>query len=183
MACGKIHGKYDDYLEMLKAKHSRLGRELDGDIIVLDSYDGAEHRWTLKKKTSIISFSSQLFTPAIVNSGLSAAESVNILTWQQMIGDEKVCNLFPALEEIYERKKVLRKENPNVFFYKLHDGKMHYLLNQHSLYSRKNYPFLMCNCKRGQGVKDGEHQCTMIMDDEYEETMKRSKRRWDRKRS
>ena len=63
--------------------------------------------------------------------------------------------------------------------YDMHDGKMLYLLTQHSLFNRKHHPFLLCNCKRGAGVQDGNHQCKIINDEEQLRLYNRSKRRWD----
>ena len=58
---------------------------LQGKVIVLDSYDGAEHqKRTHKKKTSILSFSSQMFSAETLAAGASPEESFNILTWQKM---------------------------------------------------------------------------------------------------
>ena len=68
---------------------------------------------------------------------------------------------------------------PKYFMYDMHDGKMLYLLTQHSLFNRKHHPFLLCNCKRGAGVQDGNHQCKIINDEEQLRLYNRSKRRWD----
>ena len=61
---GKVDGGYADYVE-------RMGRGIEdgADVIVIDSFDGAEHSKSNKKRTSLISFSSQLFTPQMINSG------------------------------------------------------------------------------------------------------------------
>jgi hypothetical protein len=42
-------------------------------------------------------------------------------------------------------------EKKKLISYDIHDGKMLYLLAQHSHFTRKNYPFLLCKCKRGDG--------------------------------
>ena len=85
----KIAGDYKTYIEILLQKILKIhNKELSGDIIILDSYDGAEHRKAQKQKSIIILFSSQLISEDLINSGLSAGSSHNILTWLQMLGSE-----------------------------------------------------------------------------------------------
>ena len=51
----KIAGDYKTYIEILLQKILKIhNKELSGDIIILDSYDRAEHRKTQKQKSSII---------------------------------------------------------------------------------------------------------------------------------
>ena len=66
--------------------------------------------------------------------------------------------------------------------YELHDGKMLYLLTQHSLFNRKHKSFLLCSCGRGEGVRNRNHKCTILTDIEQQQWCNRSKRRWDLKR-
>ena len=70
-----------------------------------------------------------------------------------------------------------------VSFFELHDGKMHYLLTQHSLFNRKHKPFLLCKCMRGAGVVDPDHKCELTSHAETLRLHERSGRRWDRRRS
>ena len=52
------------------------------DMIIVSSYDSAEHKNTDKEKLIIISFNSQLFSGHAVSNGMSSvASSFNILTW------------------------------------------------------------------------------------------------------
>ena len=83
---------------------------------------------------------------------------MDILTWQQMRGAEKPCNIFPAvndymLEKFEMRKKMSDMERKRIKFYEPHNGKMLYLLTQHSLYNWKYHPFLLCTCACGAGLK------------------------------
>jgi len=156
----------------------------------MDSYDGAEHRKIKNMKTGIVSFSSQICNATIIKEkGATPASSFNILIWQQYIGDENRSNLFPALTDVYARKRHIREngmekfKDGSVFFYDLHDGKMLYLSTQHSLFNRKHHPFLLCKCQRGQGLVDSEHICEPISHTEQVRFWERSKRRWDSKRS
>ena len=106
------------------------------------------------------------------NNEISTAESFNILTWQQIVADEKLENVIPAIESIYEEKSRLRANSKSIVdgcnfnFYDMHDGKRLYLMTQNSLWSRKNYPFLLCKCNRGNGVVDENHVCQIIDHDD-----------------
>ena len=91
--------------------------------------------------------------------GASPAQSMNILTWQQMIGEENRTNLFPAIQKILEDIEKLKSEGfsdlPDTKFsyYELHDGKMLYLLTQHSLFNQKHFPFFMYMWQRRRSTK------------------------------
>ena len=100
----------------------------------------------------------------------STAESFNILTWQQILADEKLENIIPAVDSIQkEKKKLMESVNAivdecNFNFYDMHNAKMLCLMTQNSSWSRKNHPFLLCKCQRGEGVADQSHECTIIGD-------------------
>ena len=183
---------YDDYVEMLVNKTKKKVTEgedsLRKKVIILDSYDGAEHRKTQSKKVSIVSFSSQLISKNSIRLGMSPASSHNILTWQQMIGSETSQNLFPVLEPIYERKKHMLETAPvclngcDVSFYNLHDGKMLYLLTAHSLHNRRHHPFYFASVN-SQGCINENHECVLIPHEKQSDHWDRSKRRWERRTS
>ena len=69
--------------------------------------------------------------------------------------------------------------NTNIIYFELHDGKMLYLLTQHSLFNRKHFPFLLCKCQRGQGVTDENHECQYVGHEEQCNSWGRSLRRWN----
>ena len=76
-----------------------------------------------------------MFSSLSVKDGGSTAQSINILTWQQMVGDEKAKNIFPAIVDVFEMKKKIREDGgipelPNVKLelYDIHDSKMLYML-------------------------------------------------------
>ena len=102
------------------------------------------------------------------NESISTAESFNILTWQQIVADEKLDHIIPVIKEIYEEKSRLRKNSMIIYndcnfnFYDMHDAKMLYLMTQHLLWNRKNHPFLLCKCSRGDGVLNNNHVCKII---------------------
>ena len=64
----------------------------------------------------------------------------------------------------------------NFNFHDMHDAKMVCIMTQHSSWSRKNHPFLLCKCQRGEGVADKSHECTLIEDDEQLELHNRSEK-------
>ena len=171
---------------MVKA-HKYKGRTLDkGKIMVLDSYDGAEHN----KTTNVVTFSSKLVSEGILKSGVTAGKSMDILTWQQLKCDEKLRTMLPAVTDIFQKRTEMVIQNAHkkisdgseLCFHHLHDGKMLYLLTQHSLFNRKHKPFLLCGCQRGAALEEG-HQCQIISDAETVRLWKRSLRRWNDKRS
>ena len=174
---------------MLGQRYHKRKVIMKGNLMILNSYDGAEHLKTEKTRTSIISFSSKLIGSSIIKCGVTAGGSRNILTWQQIKGEEKPSVLFPAMESQYQSmSRIMEKESDeplipdsNLTFYELHDGKMLYLLTQHSLFNRKHYPFLLCKCQRGQGVRDKTHKCEMISHEETIRLHDRSLKKWTRK--
>ena len=188
MLAAKISGSYEDYLKMMENKYRTKNKILKHDVLVIDSYDGAIHTNTSKGRESIISFSSQMFSQSTVESGDTTAKSLNIMTWQQVRGDENLCTLFPSLKHVFDSQAKIRDRNGNLipgitlWFFALHDGKMLYILTQHSLYNCCHHPFLLCKCKRGEGVNNENHECKIISDDDQVYYWERSLRRWNDKR-
>ena len=187
----RIKGDYGYYISLLENKHKEKKRIIkrDDNTIVIDSIDGAEHLRSKNSITSIISFSTSLMAAEwIRKKEVSAGSSLNILTWQQLQGTESWEAMMPAVEEYFTLKYQLRQDltrtnRNNYFFYDLHDGKMLYLLTQHSLWNRKHIPFILCTCRRGEGVVDYEnHQCSLKTHSSQVQSYERSRRRWDAKK-
>ena len=109
------------------------------------------------------------------------------MTWQQVQGTENLETMIASTSKYFEEKKEVRdniedEKRKNYCYYDLHDGKMLYLLTQHSSWSRKFHPFLLCECKRGEGVKNNNnHQCKLIDSKTQVELFDRSARRYNRK--
>ena len=101
----KIVGSYESVLKMMYDKHAMKDHKLVGNVICLDSFDGAEHMRSRKKRVSLISFSSQLFSKDTIKKGCTTSSSGNILTWQQFLAEEKASTIFPAVRTTYEEKK------------------------------------------------------------------------------
>ena len=91
---GRIEGTYETYVSIMADKHFSCGRKLEGELIVMDSYDGADHGHTVLKNNGIVSYSSQMFSLSTIQSGSSPAGNFNILTWQQMLGKETPSQYF-----------------------------------------------------------------------------------------
>ena len=109
ISSAKLSGDYIDYCNLLVKKHRKHQRKVEGNVIVIDSYDGAMHKKTSNGKCSVISFSSQLINSDILkHDGVTAGNSLNILTWQQMIADEKPQYIYLAIETIFETKKEMK---------------------------------------------------------------------------
>ena len=68
-----------------------------------------------------------------------------------------------------------------IFLYDIHDGKILYILTQHSLWNRLHYPFLSCKCQRGEGVKNKNHICEVLSNEEHIYHWEQSKRKWNNK--
>ena len=155
----RIEGTYAGYIKLLTDQHEKKGfSPLTQKLVVIDSHDGAEHGKTNKNITNIVSFSSKVVSKKSLDGGYGGGSSLDILTWQQMIGEEKPLNIFPAVNDyLLEKYEMIQNmsadEKNRINFYELHDGKMLYLLTQHSLYNRKYHPFLLCTCGRGEGLK------------------------------
>ena len=64
----------------------------------------------------------------------------------------------------------------------MHDGKMLYLLTQHCQWNVKHHPFLQCKCARGEGVKNPDHECIWMTQEEQVAFYKKSKDRWESKK-
>ena len=111
------------------------------------------------------------------------------------MGTEKPNLIFPAVKDYFDHQrecynkgtviKGVRVGNTtdcDLSFYDLHDGKMLYLLTQHSQWNRRHHPYLLCTCYRGDGVKDESHKCMWLSNEEQINLVDRSNHRWAKKR-
>ena len=195
---GKLEGGYEAGLKIMLEKTSKKRKydeviEGNEELIVINSYDGAEHSKNHKSQTSLILFSSQIFNEKIIReSGYSTASPNNILTWMQLRGPKKPQNVLPVAKELYQEIKAVleypddvvaeRLDGKRFSIYEVSDGKMLYMILQHSLYSRRNKPYLLCTCLRGEGVRDRNHQCKIIPHNKQVELYNRSLHRWGRQK-
>ena len=186
----KLEGGFARYLGMMREKLERIGVPVTtekGVIGVIDSFDGAEHKNSEEGITSVTSFSSCVFSLDTCLNGLTTSQSVNILTWQQFIGKENAYNVLKTVRHHYEERQKLHdkllSQSKDIRFYDLHDGKMLYLLTQHSLFNRKHRPFLLCSCGKGDGVRDTMHKCIQLDHDTQVDLYERSRWRFNKKQA
>ena len=108
----------------------------------------------------------------------------------QLRGDESPQKILPVVNDVCEDIIDVINQTPNIgikyvenqyIIYDMHDGKMLYLITQHSLYNRKYKPFLLCKCSRGDGVQNRDHKCKLLNDHEQEYFYARSQKKWKRK--
>jgi DNA-directed RNA polymerase subunit M/transcription elongation factor TFIIS len=126
----RLEGTYENYIDMLKEKQHVLSsqqlqssqeqqsasglEEGENSLLVIDSIDGAEHHRSKKSITSIISYSSSLITPELINNKITTSgSSLNILTFQQMIGKECPATMLPSVETYLKEKQVFRSSQMN----------------------------------------------------------------------
>ena len=62
----------------------------------------------------------------------------------------------------------------------MHDYKMMYMLLQHVSYTRKNYPFLLCKCKKNGVIDNETHECLVISDEDQLLLYDRSLNNWNK---
>ena len=103
----KIDKGYDHILSMMIEKHIKQGREVKGNIMVLDCSDGALHASTNTKDSGIVSYSSQVFHPDFFAHGISTASSNNILTYMNSLTDKTMATVFRLIIPILEQQALL----------------------------------------------------------------------------
>ena len=81
----KIENKYTHCLYMMNNKYLRMGLEVKGNIIIIDSFDGSLHLSTNTKDAGTISYSSLLLYPNYFVLGVSSATSTCILMWMNSL--------------------------------------------------------------------------------------------------
>ena len=81
----KVTVNYSPYVSHMAKKHFHYDCKLkdNDDVIIIGSFDGAEHSRNTNNSTSISSFSSQMITSSMLNSGvIKAGSNTNIYSWQ-----------------------------------------------------------------------------------------------------
>ena len=141
-----IHGDYPSFVRRIISKWDSCGVRMNGNVGVIDSYDGAIHTNSDGKRLNIISFSSVAFSLDSFQHGWSTNQSCQILTWMQVIGEETLSTMISAAYEYYTHKRNIRNGyseliDDDISFFEMHDAKMIYILTQHSQYSRKQVQY------------------------------------------
>ena len=91
----KIEKGYTHFISMMMKKHIKRGREVKGNIMVIDSSDGAVHSSTNTKEARIVSYTSQIFHQDYFAHGISSVSSNNILM-DKLIDRQKNGNSVPS---------------------------------------------------------------------------------------
>eukprot|EP00957_Ditylum_brightwellii_P201515 15326030-Ditylum_brightwellii.AAC.1 len=83
----RVSGSFGDYVDIMSgniskhySNHNKEGYNNEY-VAIIDSYDGAQHLETENGATSVLSFSSTVFSEATINGGMSTSSPSNILTW------------------------------------------------------------------------------------------------------
>ena len=179
--CAKFKGTFEDHCTKCIDKFEKKGIELKEDLVIIDSYDGAEHVRNSSGRSNVISYNSQVISKDIIDAGYSPAGSFGILTWCQTLCEETFENIIPVCRSIFREKRELIEKGEikgrKIFCYELHDGKMIYSLTKHAALNSKHSPFLLCKCKRGAGVKNPNHECKLISEQDQKKYYEKSERR------
>ena len=184
-----LEGTFVDYLELMAKKHEVQGHPIENgeSVILLNSFDGAEAIRSKDNLSTIISFSSQIFSAnQIQDKHIASGSSFNILTWMQVIGKESIKVLRTVLSTYFEsRQKILEGSSrisslpdSSIWCYDVHDGKMQYELTQHSKWNRKVCPNLLCYCQRGEGLLPN-HTCELMKQEDCEFFFNQSKLKYE----
>ena len=134
-----------------------------------------------------MSFNSLMITSESINDGSeSAAGSLDMLTWQQVVGAKNYSNVLGSISDVCDEMKDEKNSEiyslcKNVSKYDCHDAKVAYMMCQHSLYNRRNHPFLLCECHRGEGVTKKGHICKLVSQSDQVKRYERSLKRWNNK--
>ena len=123
------------------------------DIIIINSFDGAEAFRTKNNVSSVLSLSSSLMTSRMIkHEKIKVGESFNICTWMQVMGKEsyKLVDKVTWYQYWSNRHKLSIGETSlkhvprsKVWMYDVHGGKMLYSLLQYSMWNRKHNPLLL----------------------------------------
>ena len=179
----KIEQGFEQYLVRMIKTFLLRGWEVKGNMLVIDSYDGAVHSSTNTRDSGIVSYSTLLFHPNYFSTGVSSASSSCILTWMNSLTGESRETLFPILIPIYKQQQILRsnvsiRDGCQFFYYQMHVAKFSYTLTSHAGWGASKSPFLLCDCNKGEAVGNKEHVCHMITDTEQLEFYEKSAAEW-----
>ena len=106
----KLDGTFENYFEVMIHKHktSKVLIQDCEDIIILNSFIGAESLRSKDNIITVISFSSSLFTPRLIQERyIQAGSSFNILTWMQICATGTLDVLKVVLLDYFEVRKKL----------------------------------------------------------------------------
>ena len=124
--------------------------------------DGAVHTALGKNRKGIITYSLTLTSKYIIDVlKIYPFSGSNFMVHVQLNGTETMSNMVGVMQFRFAFACPR-----NLIIYDLGDGKLLYLITQHSHWSRLFSPNLLCGCKQGESAVDG-HVCHMWTNEEY----------------
>ena len=136
-----------------------------------------------EEDSNVITVNLNIVNSLLLSHSLTSTQSHHILTVMQVVGAEKsdlCCSIFyPFLEEIKlfnVTQLPIKYHHLAFYFYNINDAKMLYSLYQHSLFTRKEFPYLQCICCR-EGSMD--QKCQMITNNSYGKAYRRSEKHFN----
>ena len=145
------------------------------------SADRAEHQSPEEGGANVISFNLILINKKLLDKGYISTQSYNILTFEQVCGDEKSDLCLSIFHQIYENlNKFKPTDLPAKYhhlsfeFVDLNDGKMIYALLQCSAFSYKYHPYCRYTCSRGS-----KGTCKLLNHEEYSKLYRKSERHFE----
>ena len=91
----KIEKGYEHFLNIMIDKYLMIGWKVKGNMLVIDSFDGALHLSTNTRDSGIVSYSTLLFHSDYYMYDFSSATSTCILIWMNSLTGETRDTLFP----------------------------------------------------------------------------------------
>ena len=187
----ELAGGYEKQLHYVVKKLGMvMGKEDNPSdvLIAINCYDGAQHGITEKKLLNVTSYNTSVVSVTSLAKKYTTSNPSSILTWKQVVGDETMRNVVPAVSYVYQWLGENVKDGVSdilgrkVHHYEVHDGKMLYALTAHSSWNRLYHPFALCSCQRGEGVVDPDHKCRMLSDEEHMRLFEKSHVKFNEKK-
>ena len=122
----KLPGTYKDYVEKITQKHVNNNVDFGEKAVVINSFDGANHRSNTAGDFNICSYNTLVISEGMIEE-MSSALSSGILTWRQIAAPESKETVLPEAKEIYTEMliaKACSKDYINgctYYFYDMHN--------------------------------------------------------------
>ena len=102
----KIEGDFKSLLLHQRMRHLKYNISYDDKIwtpFTMCGFDGAEHKDSMLGTMNIISFNTQIYCKRLQDRGITTAASQNIMTFMQLMADEKIGIMLPYLNKHYTK--------------------------------------------------------------------------------
>ena len=101
----ELAGGYEKQLHYVVKKLGMvMGKEDNPSdvLIAINCYDGAQHRITEKKLLNVTSYNTSVVSVTSLAKKYTTSNPSSILTWKQVVGDETMRNVVPAVSYVYQ---------------------------------------------------------------------------------